>query len=75
MTAATASAAESPASRRSNTRAAKVGSVTFWVATAPTPARACGHRDPTQMDDVVMATPNMPVRAQWPVIEKVMRGT
>jgi len=27
------------------------------------------------MDDVVMATPNMPVREQWPVIEKVMRGT
>tara|TARA_Y100001947_G_scaffold7481_1_gene5962 strand:+ start:739 stop:861 length:123 start_codon:yes stop_codon:yes gene_type:complete len=39
------------------------------------PAMACGHRDPTQMDDVVIATPNMSVRTQWPVMEKVTRAT
>ena len=40
--------------------------------TAPAPARACGQRAPTAIEDVVMATPNMPVVAQRPMIEKVM---
>ena len=44
----------------------------FWVATAPTPARACGQRDPTLIEDVVIATPNIPVFLQRPVREIVM---
>jgi hypothetical protein len=51
---------------------ASVGSVMFCVATAPTPAMACGQRDPTQIDEVVIATPIMSVLAQCPVMEKVM---
>jgi len=26
----------------------------FWVATAPTPARTCGQRDPTEIEDVTV---------------------
>ena len=44
----------------------------FWVDTAPTPARDQGQRLATQMLEVVMATPNMPVSAQRPIREKVM---
>ena len=44
----------------------------FCVATAPTPARTCGQRDPTEIEDVVIATPNIPVRAHRPAIENVM---
>jgi len=33
---------------------------------------ACGQRDPTQIDEVVIATPIMSVLAQCPVMEKVM---
>jgi hypothetical protein len=44
----------------------------FCVATAPTPARAHGQRLATAMLEVVMATPNMPVRVHRPAIEKVM---
>ena len=49
-----------------------VGSVTFWVETAPAPARAQGQRLATQMLEVVMATPSMPVSAQRPMREKVI---
>ena len=42
------------------------------VETAPAPARAWGQRAATQIDDVVMATPNMPVRSHRPMIEKVI---
>jgi hypothetical protein len=61
-----------PASIASKTSVAKWGSVIFCVATAPTPARACGQRDPTEIEDVVIATPNIPVRAHRPAIENVM---
>ena len=47
----------------------------FCVATAPTPARACGQREPTQIDEVVIATPNMPVVSHLPVIENVMASS
>src|SRR5262245_35102678 len=56
-------------------RGPKVGSVMFCVATAPAPARACGHLAPTQIEEVEIATPNMPVRSQRPTIEKVMRAS
>ncbi len=49
-----------------------LGRVTFWVATAPTRARAQGQRAPTQMLEVVIATPIMPVRSHRPTIENVM---
>ena len=39
-TIATASAAAAPPSISASTRGPRVGSVTFWLATAPTPARA-----------------------------------
>src|SRR5712671_3546742 len=50
----------------------RFGSVTFCVATAPTPARACGQRAPTAIDEVVIATPKAPVFAQRPAMENVM---
>jgi hypothetical protein len=48
-----------------------VGSVMFWVATAPAPARTQGQRLPTEMLEVVMAIPLMPDSRQVPLIEKV----
>ena len=57
---------------KSNTALPSAGSVTFWVATAPTPARTQGQRLPTQILDVVIETPNIPVRSQWPTSENVM---
>jgi hypothetical protein len=47
----------------------------FCVATAPAPARAQGQRLATAMLEVVMATPNMPVRPQRPITENVMRDS
>jgi hypothetical protein len=44
----------------------------FCVATAPTFARAKEHRAATAGDDDDIATPNIPVSGQWPMIEKVM---
>jgi hypothetical protein len=44
----------------------------FCVAAAPTPAFTHGQRLATQMLEVVMATPTMPVRSQKPEIEKVI---
>ena len=38
------------------------------------PARAQGQRLPTQMLEVVIAIPNIPLRSQRPVTEKVMIG-
>jgi hypothetical protein len=44
----------------------------FWVATAPTPARAWAQRAATAGLEEETATPNMPVRAQRAEIEKVI---
>ena len=44
----------------------------FCVATAPAPARTQGHRLPTLILDVVIATPAIDVRSQTPTIEKVI---
>jgi hypothetical protein len=46
--------------------------VTFWVETAPVPVRTQGQRAETAIDEVVIATPSMPVREQRPAIEKVI---
>ena len=48
------------------------GSVTFWLAAAPTPARACAHRAATAGEDDDTAMPNCPVVAHLPRIENVM---
>jgi hypothetical protein len=44
----------------------------FWLAAAPTRARACAQRAATQGLDEVTATPSMPVRSQRPTREKVI---
>ena len=67
-----ASLALMPCDIRSSSIGPRFGSVTFCVATAPTPARACGQRAPTAIEDVVMATPKAPDLAQRPAMEKVM---
>src|SRR5215211_71650 len=67
-----ASPAVSPARMKSSTRGPRAGSVMFWLATAPTPARACGQRAPTAIEEVAMAIPKAPDLAQWPAIENVM---
>ncbi len=72
VTSRNACAAGRPALSRSRTRSPNPGSVTFWVATAPTPARTQGQRLPTQMLDVVMPTPSIPVREHRATMEKVM---
>ncbi len=74
MTSRKASGAERPLAIKSKAFGPIDGSVTFWVDTAPTPACAQGHRLATQMLEVVIATPNIPVVAQRPVREKVMGG-
>ncbi len=43
----------------------------FWLATAPTPARAKAQRAPTAGLDEHTDTPNMPVALQRATIEKV----
>src|SRR5665647_184616 len=68
----TAAFALRPRSIRSRSIGPRLGSVTFCVATAPTPARAWGQRAPTAMDEVVMATPKAPDLAQRPAMEKVI---
>ena len=67
-----ASLALNPCDIRSSSSGPRFGSVTFCVATAPTPARAWGQRAPTAMDEVVMATPKAPDLAQRPAMEKVI---
>ena len=71
---ATRHTAEAPAAIRSSPRLPSRGSVMFWLATAPTPARRCAQRAATAGDDEEMAMPNIPVAGQRAVIEKVMRG-
>src|SRR5258708_3370969 len=75
-----ASAADSPEAMRSRPRGPRVGSVTFWVATAPTLARAWAQRAATAGLEEETAMPIMPVRWQRAEMEKVMgrvlaRGT
>ena len=72
MTEFSASDALRPLAIRSSTSLPIVGSVIFWVDTAPAPARTQGQRLPTQMLDVVIAIPVIPLSSQTPVIEKVM---
>ncbi len=74
MTSRKASGAERPLAIKSKALGPIDGSVTFWVDTAPTPARAQGQRLATQMLEVVIATPNIPVVAQRPMREKVTGG-
>src|SRR5688572_26004644 len=69
-----ASLALSPARMKSSRSGPKAGSVTFCVATAPTPERACGQRAPTAIEEVAMATPKAPDLAQRAAMEKVMGG-
>jgi hypothetical protein len=57
---------------RSNVFGPSDGSVTFWLATAPTPACAQEHRAATAGDDDDIATPNIPVWLQRATMEKVM---
>ncbi len=64
-----------PRSRRSSSIGPRFGSVTFCVATAPTPALAWGQRAPTAIEEVVMATPKAPDLAQRPAMEKVMSSS
>jgi len=55
--------APSPWRSRASPAGPSAGSVTFWVATAPSgPTHA--HRLATQIDEDVMAMPNAPERAQ-----------
>jgi hypothetical protein len=49
--------------------------VTFCVETAPTPARTWAQRAATLGEDEDTAMPNMPVSAQRPETEKVMRSS
>src|SRR6266436_2529942 len=51
------------------------GSVMFWLATAPTLARACTQRAATAGDDEEMTIPRIPVSGQRVVREKVMPGS
>jgi hypothetical protein len=44
----------------------------FWVQAAPIPARAQAQRAATAGDDDEIATPNWPVQAQRPAMERVM---
>ncbi len=46
----------------------------FWLAAAPTPARAWAQRAATAGEDDATATPNIPVSAQRATTEKVMRA-
>lgn len=46
--------------------------MTFWVETAPTPARTWAQRAATLGEEEETAMPNMPVSAQRPETEKVM---
>ncbi|MCY1537567.1 hypothetical protein D9M68_730670 [compost metagenome] len=59
-------------SSRSRICGPKAGRVTFWVATAPTPARTQGQRAPTAMLDELMAIPSCPVSGQRPMMENVI---
>src|SRR5882724_7918541 len=68
---ASASPAASPAAIRSRLLGPRRGSVMFWLATTPTPARACAQRAATAGDDDEIAMPNMPVAASRATIEKV----
>src|ERR1700761_3588110 len=68
-----ASTAVAPAAMSWSARVPKLGSVTFWLATAPAPASAKAQRAATAGEEEVDATPNMPVRAQRATIEKVTR--
>ena len=70
-TAAIACGALAPSAIKSSTRGPSAGSVTFWLATAPTPARAWAQRAATAGDDDATATPKRPVSAQRATIEKV----
>src|SRR5690606_15296255 len=47
------------------------GSVTFCVATTPTPERTQAQRAPTAMLEELTAMPRSPVSAQRPTMEKV----
>src|SRR6056297_1718766 len=71
-TSSTACAALSPCSMKSSAIGPSVGSVTFWEATAPTPARAKEQRAATAGEEEEMARPNMPVCAQRATSEKVI---
>jgi hypothetical protein len=72
--ASTACWAERPPAIRSSTAGPRRGSVTFWLAAAPAPARAWAHRAATAGLDEVTAVPTIPVRSQRPTSEKVTRG-
>jgi len=50
----------------------RLGSVMFWLATIPAPARAWEQRAATAGDEEEIAIPNMPVLAQRAAMEKVM---
>jgi len=49
-----------------------LGSVTFWLATAPAPAAAKAQRAATAGEDEDTATPNIPVFSHLATIEKVI---
>ena len=66
-----ASCAPLPAAIRSSAIGPSAGSVTFWLATAPTPGRAWAHRAATAGDEEDTAMPNDPVAAQRAAMEKV----
>src|SRR3954451_16404948 len=53
-------------------RGPSMGSVRFWVSTAPMPARAKMHRLPTLRFGVEIDSPKAPVRPHRPAIENVM---
>jgi hypothetical protein len=71
--ASTVSCALHPDSSSAMPRGPRRGSLLCCVSTAPIPAFANGQRLPTPMLDVEMPIPNIPVRAQRPAIENVIR--
>ena len=63
---------ERPFSIKSNVKGPKEGSVTFWLETAPTPARVYEHRAATAGDDEAIATPNIFVFSHLATSENVI---
>ena len=68
-----ASLGELPAARRSRSRGPRRGSVMFWEAAAPTPARTNRQRAPTAWLDEDTTHPTIPVSAHRPSRENVTR--
>ncbi len=72
--ASTARCAVRPSAIRSSTAGPRRGSVTFWLATAPDPARAWAQRAATAGLDELTAVPTIPVRSHLPTSENVTRA-